>query len=72
VPTRLLQAHADGATIVMSKAHEIHAPLAYLKRTMQAALELECQTNVYLSPVGQSGFNPHYDSHDVLILQVEG
>ena len=72
VPTRLLQAHADGATIVMSKAHEIHAPLAHLKRTMQAALELECQTNVYLSPAGQSGFNPHYDSHDVLILQVEG
>ncbi len=72
VPTRLLQAHADGATIVMSKAHEIHAPLAHLKRTMQSALELECQTNVYLSQAGQSGFNPHYDAHDVLILQVEG
>ena len=72
VPTRLLQAHADGATIVMSKAHELHAPLAHLKRTMQSALELECQTNVYLSPAGKSGFNPHYDAHDVLILQVDG
>lgn len=72
LPTRFLQAHAAGSTIVISQAHDVFAPLAHLKRTMQSALELQCQTNVYLSPIGKRGFNPHYDAHDVVILQVSG
>lgn len=72
IPHRLLEYHHAGATIVVSQAHDRIPALASFRRIMQSALQLRCQTNVYLSPPGKQGFNAHYDSHDVFILQVGG
>ena len=72
VPSRLIERHHEGATIVISQAHEKIASLADFRRDVQSAFKLRCQTNVYLSPVGQQGFNAHFDSHDVFILQIKG
>ena len=72
IPHRLLEHHHEGATIVVSQAHDKIPALASFRRTLQAALQLRCQTNVYLSPPGKQGFNAHFDSHDVFILQVAG
>lgn len=69
---QLIARYGKGATIVISQAHEQFSALATYKRDIQTALQLRCQTNVYLSPPDQQGFNPHYDSHDVFIIQVEG
>ncbi len=69
---QLVQRYHAGATLVLSQAHDRFADLAVFKREIQSALQLRCQTNVYLSPPGEQGFNPHYDSHDVFILQVAG
>jgi hypothetical protein len=69
---RLIERHHEGATIVMSQAHETIESLANFRRDIQSELKLRCQTNVYLSPMGQQGFNAHFDSHDVFILQVAG
>ncbi|OED42802.1 hypothetical protein AB833_05580 [Chromatiales bacterium (ex Bugula neritina AB1)] len=71
-PLRLIQRHHQGATIVLSQAQDYLPQLANFTRRMQAAFQLQCQTNVYLSPPARQGFNPHYDSHDVFILQVSG
>ena len=72
IPQRLIEHHHQGATIVLSQAHDKIPSLADFRRTTQAALQLRCQTNVYLSAPGEQGFNAHYDSHDVFILQVTG
>ncbi len=72
VPHRLIERHHAGATLVISQAHELIKSLADFRRNTQRALTLRCQTNVYLSPKGQQGFNAHFDSHDVFILQVAG
>jgi len=72
LPHRLIDRHRNGATIVVSQAHEKIPSLATFRRAMQKAFNLNCQTNVYLSPTGKQGFNAHYDSHDVFILQVSG
>jgi hypothetical protein len=69
---RLIERHHVGATVVISKAHEKIESLANFRRDIQSELKLRCQTNVYLSPTGQQGFNAHFDSHDVFILQVAG
>jgi len=71
-PHPLIEKHRDGATIVISQAHEKIPGLATFRRDIQNKLKLKCQTNVYLSPTGKQGFNAHYDSHDVFILQVSG
>lgn len=72
LPHRLIERHHEGATIVISQAHEIIASLANFRRDIQNEFKLCCQTNVYLSPPEQQGFNAHFDSHDVFILQVAG
>lgn len=72
IPHRLIEHHHEGATIVVSQAHDRIPALADLRRILVSALHLRCQTNVYLSPPGKQGFNAHYDSHDVFILQAAG
>ncbi len=69
---RLIEEHRNGATIVISQAHENISTLAEFRRDMQRDCHLRCQTNLYLSPPSQQGFNAHYDSHDVFILQLHG
>lgn len=72
VPLRLIEQHRAGATIVVSQAQRLIESLSVFRRHIQSAFGLRCQTNLYLSPPGQQGFNAHYDSHDVFILQVQG
>jgi len=72
LPLRLGRLHRDGATVVLSRAHDLFPPLRDLVREVEAALGWRCQANVYLSPPGNRGFGSHYDTHDVFILQVAG
>jgi len=71
-PVRVNQLHADGATVILSGLHERLPQLANYCRAMEAAMSARMQTNIYMTPPGNQGFNPHYDSHDVLVLQVSG
>lgn len=72
LPLRLLELHQGGATIVLSQAQVLFPPLNELCREVMRTLKMRCQTNVYVSPPGNQGFNAHYDTHDVFILQVSG
>lgn len=72
VLSRLAQHYQEGATVVFSSAHQSVTALSELTRRVQSALQLRSQANVYLSPPGRQGFNAHFDSHDVFVLQVSG
>lgn len=72
IPSRLLELHAEGATLVVSQAHQLVPSLATLCREAHTSLQLQCQANFYYSPAGCQGFKAHYDTHDVMILQVAG
>lgn len=69
---RLLARFDSGATLVVSQFHEIHAPLARFCRGLERVFLHPVQCNTYLTPPGAQGFRTHYDTHDVLVLQVEG
>lgn len=69
---RVVEQHKLGATLVLSHAHRQFGELNDLCRQLQLALQMRCQTNVYLSPPGNQGFKAHYDTHDVIIVQVQG
>lgn len=71
-PGRTLAAFADGATIVLNSLHRWWPPLGRFCRQLGQELGHPVQANAYLTPAGASGFAPHHDTHDVLILQVEG
>ena len=69
---RVRNEFADGYTIVLNGL-ERHVPaIAELARTIEVELNFEAQVNAYITPPESQGFLPHYDDHDVLILQIEG
>lgn len=72
VAGKMIEGYRDGSTLVLSQLDRRVESLSRFCCNVQAGLAMRCQTNAYLSPAGQQGFNPHYDSHDVFILQVQG
>lgn len=69
---RANQLFAQGATIILSNLQERLPVLADFCRALEQAFSCRIQTNIYLTPAKSQGFRAHYDSHDVLVLQVEG
>ncbi|MBP0465689.1 hypothetical protein J5Y09_17310 [Roseomonas sp. PWR1] len=69
---RLLARHDAGASLVVSQFHEIHPPLARFCRGLEKAFLHGVQANIYMTPPGAQGFRVHFDTHDVLVLQVSG
>jgi hypothetical protein len=61
-----------GATLVVSQFHEMHPPLQRFCRGLEQVFLHGVQANIYLTPPGAQGFRVHYDTHDVLVLQVVG
>lgn len=71
-PSRLFPLFDGGATLVVSQFHEFHRPLADFCRGLEKFFLHAVQANIYLTPPGAQGFRTHYDTHDVLVLQVAG
>jgi ribosomal protein L16 Arg81 hydroxylase len=72
-PARLFALFADGATIILPQLQLRVGALAELCRAMEADTGARFQTNIYLTPPGDAqGFRPHYDDHDVFVLQLAG
>ncbi len=71
-PRRVLAAVADGYTLTISDASTFHPALARFCNRIQADLGFFVQANAYLTPAGAQGFETHYDTHDTLIVQLEG
>jgi hypothetical protein len=69
---RVFALYDAGATLVLSQMHEMHPPLARFCRGLERIFLHPVQCNIYLTPPGAQGFRRHFDTHDVLILQVEG
>ena len=68
----IAQAYAGGATVVLQALHKVWPPLGTFCRDLAAELGHRTQANVYVTPPGAQGFKPHHDTHDVLVLQVDG
>ncbi|MBL8571411.1 MAG: hypothetical protein JNK84_20235 [Phreatobacter sp.] len=71
-PSRLFPLFDGGATLVVSQFHELHRPLADFCRGLEKLFLHAVQANIYLTPPGAQGFRTHFDTHDVLVLQVSG
>lgn len=69
---KVYQLFAEGASITLSNLDSVVPTLTSFCRSLEAEFSAPLQTNVYLSPPGGKGFKPHYDTHDVFVLQVAG
>jgi bifunctional lysine-specific demethylase and histidyl-hydroxylase NO66 len=71
-PGRVYDLFGGGATIVLQALHRYWTPLSHFCRDLEAELTHPVQVNVYLTPPVSQGLDIHYDTHDVLVLQVSG
>lgn len=64
---------AHGCSIVVDRIQVHSSGMASLCRALEAFFRARAAANVYLTPGGGSqGFSAHYDTHDAVIIQIEG
>ncbi|WP_347060295.1 cupin domain-containing protein [Blastococcus sp. HT6-30] len=68
----VLRLFADGSTVVLQGLHRLWPPLIEFADQLAADLGHPTQVNAYVTPPSSQGFSPHYDVHDVFVLQVAG
>ena len=71
-PVAVARLFDDGATVVFNQLHKRVPALARLCVALGRRFSSRVQTNVYLTPPDAQGFAPHWDTHDVFVLQVSG
>jgi len=69
---KVLTEFASGATIVLQGLHRLWPPLVDFTRSLVAEIGHPAQVNAYVTPPSSQGFDPHYDTHDVFVLQIAG
>jgi bifunctional lysine-specific demethylase and histidyl-hydroxylase MINA len=62
----------DGATLILDSVHQFNTKLGQMCRMLGQDTGFYYQTNIYLTPANGKGFAPHWDNHDVFIMQVVG
>jgi hypothetical protein len=66
------RAYAHGKTLLITGMQQRWPALAILGRNLEADLGCRVHTNLYLTPPAAQGFDAHYDSHEVFVLQIDG
>lgn len=70
---RLVQSeYRSGATVVLPALQRSWAPLRRLCGALEDRFSHPVHANAYLTPGDSPGFTPHYDTHEVLVLQIAG
>lgn len=69
---KVLQQFAAGATLVLQGLHRTWGPIGEFTRALVRDLGHPAQVNAYVTPASSRGFEPHYDTHDVFVLQIAG
>ncbi len=70
--------YLNGATIILPQLHNSMFNLGEFCRSLEEVFSCHIQTNIYLTPqvnaegTANQGFPPHYDNHDVFVMQISG
>lgn len=68
----VLAAFAAGNTLVLQGLHRLWPPLIRFVGDLVRELGHPVQVNSYVTPAASQGFSPHYDVHDVFVVQIAG
>jgi ribosomal protein L16 Arg81 hydroxylase len=69
---RVREEYQSGATISLPGFHRAWPPLGALTAAIEAQMSHPVHTNIYLTPGAAAGFTPHFDTHEVFVLQIAG
>ncbi len=69
---KLSAEYGRGATIALTSLDRHWRPLSDLCLKLEEQLDHGIKTNIYLTAGYTAGFPVHYDTHDILVLQIAG
>jgi len=69
---RVCQLFGEGSTITLAFLDAVVPQLTQFCRHLEKEFGCPFQTNIYLTPPNAQGAKAHYDTHDVLVLQISG
>ena len=69
---RVLALHQQGATIILRAVEQWSSHLNRLRVAAEAFFHCACQINVYITPPNHKSTPPHWDTHDLLVMQIAG
>ncbi|MBX3229811.1 MAG: hypothetical protein KIT84_05710 [Labilithrix sp.] len=69
---RIYAGYRDGYTVNVNDIACHHPAVRRMTHALLAELGARPRPNVYLTPAGSRAFDLHYDTHDVIILQLGG
>ncbi len=78
IQVAVTEEYLKGATIVLPHLHSSMYNLGEFCRSLEEVFTCHIQTNIYLTPPSREegkvnqGFPPHYDNHDVFVMQIAG
>lgn len=61
-----------GKTVVIRAMQQRWPAVAALCRNLEGRFHCPVHANLYLTPEGAQGFDAHFDTHEVFVLQLEG
>lgn len=64
--------YAAGHTIVVNAMERFDIQLAHISRLIALSLGYRINVNAYLTPPSSCGFPTHFDTHDVVLIQMHG
>lgn len=67
-----VDAFGEGYTLILNGTDTLSEDIARLARAIESETGGKVAANAFLTPPDNHGFNPHFDTHDVFILQLEG
>jgi ribosomal protein L16 Arg81 hydroxylase len=68
----LQQLAAQGVSIVLNQIHRYVPPIAALASAIERRIGHRVHVNCYVTFGTASAFTPHYDTHDVIAVQIQG
>lgn len=69
---KIIKLCESGATLTFNGLNNYSTKLSNFCSNLSEELNEASQINCYLTQKGNQGFEPHYDHHEIFILQVEG
>jgi ribosomal protein L16 Arg81 hydroxylase len=68
----LYDSYRRGYTLIIDMVQMRWPAIAALCQSLETEMHFGVQANIYVTPRGAQGFAPHFDTHDVFILQIAG
>jgi lysine-specific demethylase/histidyl-hydroxylase NO66 len=69
---QLRKLYLQGETVILRKVEDFSPAIARLARAIETEMGARVQVNSYLTPPSAQAFPAHYDTHDVLVAQIQG